>query len=239
MTEQEAEEMTAYHARYISLRSLLDRAYREGLPLPDRLFCAEGAPDAIAVADMSAASERMDGRVIHQVTRDGWRIALEIRESDAVYRWAHTWDEIVHGRPGPQQDEDEPGTYVHGPAVLAANPGMGYIFGLPAEAAVAAPSPHVTEPGEVAAALREGMADFEAERDRAQAAADLPRPGGNENPTGPVHTGPGQPDLPGQPTVSEAEGAEPVNALPGEPDPTAVMEPLTEAIPAVPQDGES
>ena len=44
------------------------------------------------------------------------------------------------------------------------------------------------------------------------------------------------PDLPGGPTVSEAEGAEPVNAPAGQPDQTAlipVAEDFTQAIPAV------
>ena len=53
---------------------------------------------------------------------------------------------------------------------------------------------------------------------------------------GPAAVMDGPPDLPGGPTVSEAEGAEPVNAPAGQPDQTAlipVAEDFTQAIPAV------
>ena len=247
MTEQEAEDMTGYDARCMELHALIDMAHRLGLPLPDRLFVAEPAPDALAEAAFADARERCTGAVIFTPIADARRSGIEIRSGGSVYRWVHVNDAIVHA--AAQPPERVPGNYATAASILredadrwagvfpqsslyaAPEPGaVADALNAAVDAAVAAAAEHITETGhDDSAAAAEGDA----------AAADLPRPGGNENPTGTVHTGPGQPDLPGQPTVSEAEGAEPVNALPGEPDQTAVMEPLTEAIPAVTQDGES
>ena len=85
----------------------------------------------------------------------------------------------------------------------------------------------------------DGRDDTSAAAEGDAAAIDLPWPGAK--PTSPEVAGtaearPGQLDLPGRPTVSAAEGAKPVNALPGELDQTAVIEvhaDPTQAISAV------